>query len=61
MREEVRDARGAAGVARFPGARNRISNVTGTEAAAERLRGTDAWAGARTVEAASDPAQLPVR
>jgi 5-formyltetrahydrofolate cyclo-ligase len=61
LREEVWDALVAAGVARFPGARNRISNFTGAEAAAQRLRGTEAWAGARTLKANPDSAQLPVR
>ena len=30
-------------LARFPGARGRIPNFVGAEAAAERLRGTEAW------------------
>lgn len=61
LRDEVWDALVAAGAARFPGARNRISNFTGAEAAAQRLRETGAWAGARTLKANPDSAQLPVR
>ncbi|MBW0116953.1 5-formyltetrahydrofolate cyclo-ligase [Pseudonocardia abyssalis] len=61
LREEVWTALVDGGVSRFPGARNRISNFTGSEAAAQRLRGTDAWAAARTVKANPDSAQLPVR
>ena len=51
----------AAGVARFPGAQGRIPNFTGAEAAAERLRETDAWQKARTVKANPDAPQWPVR
>ncbi|GAA0940293.1 5-formyltetrahydrofolate cyclo-ligase [Pseudonocardia zijingensis] len=61
LRDEVWTALSEAGVARFPGARNRISNFTGAEAAARRLAGTDAWAAAATVKANPDSAQLPVR
>ena len=61
LREEVWTALIEAGVARFPGARNRISNFVGAEAAAGLLRGTDAWRAARTVKANPDSAQLPVR
>lgn len=61
LREQVWTALIDGGVARFPGARNRISNFTGAEAAAQRLRETDAWAAARTVKANPDSAQLPVR
>ena len=43
LREEVWTALSEARVARFPGARNRISNFTGAEAAARRLAETDAW------------------
>jgi hypothetical protein len=38
LREEVWEALAGAGVVRFPGARNRISDFTGAEAAARRLR-----------------------
>ena len=51
----------AARVARFPGARGRIPNFVGAEAAAERLRATAAWQRARTVKANPDAAQWPVR
>ncbi|WP_240157218.1 5-formyltetrahydrofolate cyclo-ligase [Pseudonocardia broussonetiae] len=61
LREEVWTSLVDGKVARFPGARNRISNFTGAEAAAQRLRGTDAWAAARTLKANPDSAQLPVR
>jgi 5-formyltetrahydrofolate cyclo-ligase len=61
LRDEVWTALSQAGVARFPGARNRISNFTGAEAAARRLADTDAWRAAVTVKANPDSAQLPVR
>ena len=61
LREEVWAALADAGVARFPGARHRISNFTGAEAAARRLADTDVWRAARTVKANPDSAQLPVR
>ena len=61
LRQEVWSAMRAARVARFPGAEGRIPNFTGAEAAAERLRGTDAWQAARTLKANPDSAQLPVR
>jgi 5-formyltetrahydrofolate cyclo-ligase len=50
-----------AGVARFPGAEGRIPNFVGAEAAAERLRTTEAWQRARTVKANPDAPQWPVR
>jgi 5-formyltetrahydrofolate cyclo-ligase len=61
LRQEVWSAMRAARVARFPGAEGRIPNFTGAEAAAERLRGTDAWQAARTLKANPDSAQLPAR
>jgi 5-formyltetrahydrofolate cyclo-ligase len=61
LREDVWTALADAGVARFPGAPNRISNFVGAEAAAERLRATDPWRAARTLKANPDSAQLPVR
>jgi 5-formyltetrahydrofolate cyclo-ligase len=61
LRDEVWDALTAARVARFPGARNRISNFVGAEAAARRLRDTAEWKRAETVKANPDSAQLPVR
>jgi 5-formyltetrahydrofolate cyclo-ligase len=50
-----------AGAARFPGARGRIPNFVGAEAAAERLRGTDGWQRAATLKANPDAPQWPVR
>jgi 5-formyltetrahydrofolate cyclo-ligase len=61
LRQQVWDRLADAKVARFPGAHHRISNFTGAEAAAERLRGTTAWAGARTLKANPDSPQWPVR
>jgi 5-formyltetrahydrofolate cyclo-ligase len=61
LRDEVWTALTGAKVARFPGARNRISNFTGAEAAAQRLRETPAWAAAHTIKSNPDSAQLPVR
>lgn len=49
------------GVARFPGARGRIPNFVGAEAAAERLTGLGVWREARTIKANPDSPQLPVR
>ena len=49
------------GVARFPGARGRIPNFTGAEAAAERLADLGEWQAARTIKANPDSPQLPVR
>ena len=61
LRDEVWSRLESAGVSRFPGARNRISNFSGAEQAAERLRGTRAWEDARTVKANPDSPQWPVR
>ncbi|MDP9792040.1 5-formyltetrahydrofolate cyclo-ligase [Catenuloplanes nepalensis] len=61
LRDEVWDALIAAKAARFPGARHRISNFIGAEAAADRLRALPEWAAARTIKANPDSAQLPVR
>jgi 5-formyltetrahydrofolate cyclo-ligase len=61
LRQEVWSAMRSAKVARFPGAEGRIPNFTGAEAAAERLRGTDAWQAAGTLKANPDAAQWPVR
>jgi 5-formyltetrahydrofolate cyclo-ligase len=49
------------GAARFPGAKGRIPNFRGAEAAAERLRELEAWKRARVVKANPDAPQLPVR
>lgn len=61
LREEAWAALQDAGAARFPGARGRIPNFVGAEAAAERLRGTGAWKGAATLKANPDSPQWPVR
>ncbi|MGH8990388.1 MAG: 5-formyltetrahydrofolate cyclo-ligase [Acidimicrobiia bacterium] len=61
LREEVWAALALARVARFPGADGRIPNFTGAEAAAERLRSTDAWREARTLKSNPDSPQWPVR
>lgn len=61
LRDEVWTRLEEAGVTRFPGARHRISNFVGAEAAAERLRTTAAWVAARTVKANPDSPQWPVR
>jgi 5-formyltetrahydrofolate cyclo-ligase len=61
LRDEVWSAMSAAKVARFPGARGRIPNFTGAEAASERLRALPVWDHAATVKANPDSAQLPVR
>jgi 5-formyltetrahydrofolate cyclo-ligase len=61
LREEVWDALSDAGAARFPGARGRIPNFTGAEAAAERLRETSWWAGAAVIKSNPDSPQWPVR
>jgi 5-formyltetrahydrofolate cyclo-ligase len=49
------------GAARFPGARGRIPNFVGAEAAAERLAELPEWQRARVVKANPDAPQLPVR
>lgn len=51
----------AAGAARFPGARGRIPNFTGAEAAARRLAATDEFAAAEVLKSNPDLPQLPVR
>ncbi len=61
LREEAWAALQDAGAARFPGARHRIPNFTGAEAAADRLRDTDAWQRARVVKCNPDSPQWPVR
>ena len=61
IRERVWAALSEGKLARFPGARGRIPNVVGAEAAAERLRGTEAWQRARTLKCNPDAAQWPVR
>ena len=49
------------GVARFPGARGRIPNFIGAEAAARELASSRAWSDAGTVKSNPDTPQLPVR
>ena len=49
------------GAARFPGARGRIPNFRGAEAAAERLAELPEWQTASVVKANPDAPQLPVR
>jgi 5-formyltetrahydrofolate cyclo-ligase len=61
LRDEVWAAIRAVGASRFPGPEHRIPNFIGAEAAAERLRATDAWRAAGTVKANPDSPQLPVR
>jgi 5-formyltetrahydrofolate cyclo-ligase len=61
LREEVWSALSQAKVARFPGARGRIPNFTGAEAAAGRLAATDEWSKTRTIKANPDAPQWPVR
>ena len=61
LRDEVWTALTEAKVARFPGARHRISNFTGAEKAAELLRTLPEWRDARAVKSNPDSAQLPVR
>jgi 5-formyltetrahydrofolate cyclo-ligase len=61
LRNESWSALQAARAARFPGARWRIPNFTGAEAAAERLAEERAWRRARVIKANPDLAQRPVR
>jgi len=61
LRDEVWSRLEVTGIRRFPGPRNRIPNFVGAEAAAERLRATDAWGRARTLKANPDSPQWPVR
>ncbi len=61
LRAEVWSRLEEEGVARFPGARNRISNFRGAEEAAEQLRGARAWQATHTVKANPDSPQWPVR
>ncbi|HSK96970.1 MAG TPA: 5-formyltetrahydrofolate cyclo-ligase [Euzebyales bacterium] len=61
LREETWAALQDAGVARFPGARGRIPNFTGAEAAAERLAQAQRWQRAATVNSNPDAPQWPVR
>ena len=61
MRERVWALLERERAARFPGARGRIPNFRGAEAAAELLAATPEWQAARVVKANPDAPQLPVR
>ncbi|MGH2554469.1 MAG: 5-formyltetrahydrofolate cyclo-ligase [Actinomycetota bacterium] len=61
VREKVWELLERERAARFPGARGRIPNFIGAEAAARRLASTDEWARSRVVKANPDSPQLPVR
>jgi 5-formyltetrahydrofolate cyclo-ligase len=61
VRESVWTTLQREGVARFPGARGRIPNFIGAEAAAERLAEQEGWRRAKVVKANPDSPQLPVR
>jgi 5-formyltetrahydrofolate cyclo-ligase len=61
VRERVWDLLQREGAARFPGARGRIPNFRGSEAAAARLAELAEWTRARVVKANPDAPQLPVR
>ena len=61
IREDTWARMGIEGVARFPRPDGRIPNFVGAEAAAERLRSTEAWKAARTVKANPDSPQWPIR
>jgi 5-formyltetrahydrofolate cyclo-ligase len=61
VRERVWEALERQGAARFPGARGRIPNFKGAEAAARRLAALPDWEAAEAVKANPDAPQLPVR
>ena len=61
LREEVWADLAEAEAARFPGARGRIPNFVGAEAAADRLQEMPEWAHASTMKANPDSPQWPVR
>lgn len=56
LRQHIWEALRAVKATRFPGPEGRIPNFVGAEAAAERLRGTDAWQVAGTLKANPDVA-----
>ncbi len=60
LRSERWQALRDAGAARFPGARGRIPNFTGAEAAARRLADTDVFRAARRLKCNPDSPQRPV-
>jgi 5-formyltetrahydrofolate cyclo-ligase len=61
VRERIWRAFEDEGVARFPGARGRIPNFRGAEAAAARLAEQPEWRAAGVVKSNPDAPQLPVR
>ncbi|MFL5974932.1 MAG: 5-formyltetrahydrofolate cyclo-ligase [Solirubrobacterales bacterium] len=61
VRERVWRTLESEGAARFPGARGRIPNFRGAEAAAERLAQLRQWESADVVKSNPDAPQLPVR
>jgi 5-formyltetrahydrofolate cyclo-ligase len=61
IRERVWDRLVDTRAARFPGARGRIPNFTGAEAAARRLAESPAWRSAQVMKSNPDAPQLPVR
>jgi len=61
VRERVWGLLQSEGAARFPGARGRIPNFIGAEAAARQLARTEEWTGAYVVKSNPDSPQLPVR
>ena len=61
IREHVWSLLTAERVARFPGARGRIPNFVGAEAAARRLAALPEWRAARVIKCNPDAPQLPVR
>lgn len=61
VRERVWEAIAASGAGRFPGARGRIPNFVGAEAAAAALAASPEWASAAVLKANPDSPQLPVR
>ena len=61
VRERVWRTLESEGAARFPGARGRIPNFRGAEAAAERVAQLRQWESADVVKSNPDAPQLPVR
>jgi 5-formyltetrahydrofolate cyclo-ligase len=61
VRERVWRTLESEGAARFPGARGRIPNFRGAEAAADRLAQLPEWESAAVVKSNPDAPQLPVR
>jgi 5-formyltetrahydrofolate cyclo-ligase len=61
VRERVWTSLERESAARFPGARGRIPNFGGAEAAADRLAERPEWRAAHVVKANPDSPQLPVR